>query len=56
MCLVALPNVEHRLPRSGRIGGRTLAIIILAMLGLVFILAMISDFEGIADVLSALEG
>jgi hypothetical protein len=32
------------------------AIVVLALLGLVFLLAMISDLEGIGDVLSVLEG
>jgi hypothetical protein len=39
--------------RSNRVAG---AIVVLALFGLVFSLAMISDFEGIADVLSVLEG
>lgn len=48
--------MEQQASLSGRIRGRGLAIVVLALFGLVFILAMISDFEGMSDVLSVLEG
>ena len=41
---------------SGRVWPPVLAVLVLAVLGLIVGLAMISDFEGIADVLSVLEG
>ena len=49
-----LPNRETVL--SGRVWPPVLAVVVLVVLGLIVGLAMISDFEGIADVLSLLEG